>query len=222
MKNLYIPVCLAAFALISTPAFGEGQNGAGSLSQKSKGFIEMDEVLVNGQRNAHQLTLVGNQAVRRGEYDRAIRILTKAVQLNRDDMDAHLHLAEALTQKVESQEEKDPYIFEKAIREWLIVYRGEVGDEKGLTWRGIGFMTDRYADEDRGILAKKELVKLTGHAPKMWETDTKYVTRMLKKDSMSVSGKMVSDKDIDKDEVPAAHSGGTAKPQASVRTGNPQ
>jgi hypothetical protein len=195
MNKLPLSVYLAVLCLVCAPAFS--QSSPASLKQnRTKGILQMDEVLVH-TKNSRQLTLIGQQAVRNGDFDRAIKILTRAVEINYDDMDSHLHLAEALQDKLASQEEKDPYIFEKCLKEWLIVYRGQVGEEKGLTWRGLGFMTDLYADEERARLAKKSLVKLTGHAPKMWETDNKYISRMMKNDSLNVSGKLVSEKSPD-------------------------
>lgn len=192
MNKLPFTVLLSILYLTSVPV--QAQSPSAPMKQtKSKGIIQMDEVFTN-TKNSRQLTLVGQQAVRTGDFDRAIKLLTRAVQINNEDMDSHLHLAEALQDKLESQEDKDPYIFEKCLKEWLIVYRGEVGEEKGLTWRGMGFMTDRYADEERAIVAKRSLIKLTGHAPRMWETDSKYITRMLKKESLDVSGKLVSNK----------------------------
>lgn len=195
MNKLPISVCLAVFCLSATPALADDPKP--SLKQQtSKGYIESDEVFTRSKNN-RQITLVAQQAIRRGDYERAIKLLTRAIELNYDDMDSHLHLAEALQDKLEAQDERDPYVFEKCLKEWLIVYRGEVGDEKGLTYRGLGFMTDLYADEDRGRMAKKQLIKLTGHAPKMWETDNKYITRMMRKDSQNVSGKVVHDNQQD-------------------------
>lgn len=209
MKKLHVSVCLLALNLVALPAYS--QSTAGLAQTKSKGYITMDEVLVH-TKNSRQLVMIGKQAIRRGEYERAIKVLNKAIQLNYDDIDAHLHLGEALQDKLEDQEEKDPYVFEKCLKEYLLVYRGEVGEEKGLTFKGLGFMTDRYADEERGIIAKKNIVKLTGAAPKMWETDNKFIARMLKKEGLSVSGKLVQGKESDE-----AH-GAATKNQADAQT----
>lgn len=209
MKTLHISVCMLALNLVALPA--HAQNTAGLAQTKSKGYLTMDEVLVH-TKNSRQLVMIGKQAIRRGEYERAIKVLNKAIQLNYDDIDAHLHLGEALQDKLEDQEEKDPYVFEKCLKEYLLVYRGEVGEEKGLTFKGLGFMTDRFADEERGITAKRNIVKLTGAAPKMWETDTKFIARMLKKEGLNVSGKLVQGT------KPEEAQGAPAKNQADAQT----
>lgn len=191
MTRLPISVVLAVLCISAAPALADEPKPT-LKQQTSKGYIESDEVFTRSKHN-RQITLVAQQAIRRGDYDRAIKLLTRALEINDDDMDSHRLLAEALQDKLEGQDERDPYVYEKCLKEWLIVYRGEVGEEKGLTFHGMGFMTDRFADDDRGIIAKKQLIKLTGHAPKMWETDNKYITRMMRKDSSNVSGKVVHD-----------------------------
>lgn len=201
MQKISILVGLAVVCLCARPALADDTKSGGKpslLQQTSKGYIDSDEVLTRSKHN-RQITLVAQQAIRRGDYERAIKLLNRALEINDDDMDTHRLLAEALQDKLEAQDERDPYLFEKCIKEWLIVYRGEVGEEKGLTFHGLGFMTDRFADEDRGIVAKQQLKKLTGHAPKMWETDSKYITRMMRKDSANVTGKVVHDNDKDQD-----------------------
>ena len=49
-------------------------------------------------------------------------------------------------------------------------------------------------DEDHTIKARQHLTKLTGFSPKPWETDTRYLKRVLAKTTESVSGKIVKKK----------------------------
>ncbi|CAN5496826.1 hypothetical protein BH11CYA1_BH11CYA1_13230 [soil metagenome] len=60
--------------------------------------------------------------------------------------------------------EKDPDIFNLCIKNWLVVLRNEVGEEKGATYKGIGIGLGYFQDEERTINAKHRLKVLTGYS----------------------------------------------------------
>jgi hypothetical protein len=62
--------------------------------------------------------------------------------------------------------------------------------EKGMTFKGLNPMGNFYNDDEHGNLAKKQLIKLTGYAPKPWETDNHYITRVTKEVQTAVSAKI--------------------------------
>jgi hypothetical protein len=134
------------------------------------------------------LLLQAKQCMRQHNYNKALRLLKRAIKLNDDDMDIRVLYAEALDEKLSHQVEKDPEIFNDCIKSWLIVARQEIGDEKGMTIKGIGFMGGQYADQDWALKAKKRLRVLTGYSPKPWETNDRYLKKVLRPAETSVTG----------------------------------
>ena len=105
--------------------------------------------------------------------------------------------AEALEGKLKEQTDRDPALFSKCVKEWLIVLRQECGDEK-LTYHGLGIpiMGKFYEDDERVIPARQHLMKLTGTMPKVWETDTKYLKRVTA-GTHKLSGKVINNNKTD-------------------------
>lgn len=133
------------------------------------------------------LLLQAKQFMRHHNYNKALKLLKRAIQLNDDDMDIRVLYAEALDEKLSNQAEKEPDTFNECVKSWLMVARQEVGLEKGMTFKGLGFMSGQYADEDWAGKAKKRLRVLTGYSPKLWETDDRYLKKVLKPAETSVS-----------------------------------
>jgi tetratricopeptide (TPR) repeat protein len=137
--------------------------------------------------NARTLMLSAKQSMRHHNYKKAIVLLRKAVELDPDDPDVRCLYAEALQEKLSHQVDKDPYIFNLCVKNWLVVARNEVGDEKGASINGIGIGLGCFQDEDRTIRAKASLKKLTGYSPKPWETNDRYLRKVLKPATTSVT-----------------------------------
>jgi hypothetical protein len=107
--------------------------------------------------------------------------------------------AECLEKKLRKQKEKDSALFMAAVGEWLIVMRGERGDEKGLTnssGLGIPGFTYLYRDEDRAIPARQHLMSLVGYLPKGWETDQKYMRKVAKQAEAIVNGRILKKSEV--------------------------
>lgn len=149
--------------------------------------------------NARTLMLSAKQSMRHHNYKKAIALLRKAVQLDPDDPDVRCLYAEALQEKLSHQVEKDPYIFNLCVRNWLMVARNEVGDEKGASIKGIGIGLGYFQDEDRTIRAKASLKKLTGYSPKPWETNDRYLRKVLKPATTSVTA-TIKEPEVSKEE----------------------
>lgn len=148
------------------------------------GFADSDNIF--SEVNSRTLLLSAKQAMRHHNYKKAIRLLKEATKLDPDDADARCLFAEALQEKLSHQVDKDPEVFNTCVKNWLIVARNETGDEKGLTYKGIGIGASLFQDEDRAIKAKANLKKLTGYLPKPWETNERYLRRVLKPATTSV------------------------------------
>lgn len=147
------------------------------------------------EETASALLLQAKQFMRHHNYNKALKLLRRAIKLNDDDMDIRVLYAEALDEKLSHQAEKEPEIFNECIKSWLMVARQEVGLEKGMTFKGIGFMSGQYADEDWAGKAKKRLRVLTGYSPKPWETNDRYLKKVLRPAETSVSAVIKSSND---------------------------
>ena len=151
--------------------------------------------------SAATLQYEGERALEVGDLNRALSLLKRSIDLDDDDCNTRCIYAKALETKLRSQVEKDPHLFEQCVKEWLIVMRDEVGDQKGLGIHGVSFLNGFYDDEDREMNAKKHLIKLTGSAPKAWETDAHYLSKVLNPHKGVVSGNVVNkDKSTDEGE----------------------
>jgi len=188
--------------------------------------ITNDQMMTIGQMSPKSLAFLAESNLKSGDVDKAIHLLKQSLSMDNDDADAHALYAEALERKLRKQDEKDPELFNKCVREWLLVMRNEVGEEKGMTIKGMGVpgIGTFYRDEDHNIMARNHLVKLTGSAPRGWETNTKYLKRVLEKPHAEVSAKVVKKKDTNikkdqydyEDDPVANRSNGQKKHDAKV------
>ena len=147
-----------------------------------------------GEQSAGSYAVAANYAMKHKNYDQAIKWCQEAIDKNNDDTDIHMIYAQSLQKKLKTQADKDPELFNKCVKEWVMVYKNEVGDEKGMSYKGatLPFMTKFYEDEDRSIPAKQNLITLTGTYPKYNETSAKFLKRVSKPASTSVSGTLLS------------------------------
>jgi tetratricopeptide (TPR) repeat protein len=139
------------------------------------------------ETSARSLLMTAKQYMRHHNYNKAIPQLSRAIKLDPDDPDVRCLYAEALEEKLSHQVEKDPTIFNLCVRNWLMILRSEVGEEKGTTYKGIGIGMGYFQDEERTMHAKHSLKALTGYIPKPWETNDRYLRRVLKPASTSVT-----------------------------------
>ena len=160
----------------------------------SKGQVSNYDVFNQGRhkRDATITHMQSEMALRISDVNRAIRLGRRAVELNPDDIEARTALAEALYQKVKHGKTDDPGVFNECVKTWLMILRNVVGEEKGLTYKGIGIplIQKFYEDEDHGTLAKERLTALCGRTPKAWETNKKFLDKVLRPET-SVAGEIV-------------------------------
>jgi len=154
---------------------------------------EYDEIVSPDMESAWSIANRARSSLRNGNVSRAMSLCQKAMKMDDDDIDIHLIYAQAMQAKLERQSERDPDLFKKCVHEWILVYRNEVGMEKGMTFKGLNLMGNMYNDDEHGNLAKKQLIKLTGFAPKLWETDNHFIARVTKPAETAVSAKLKTD-----------------------------
>lgn len=186
-----MPAFLIATAVVS-PTFAADSASSNTANaapiEEPARYRDYNEIF--GETNARTLLMTARQHMRQHNYRRAIPLLAKAVKLDPDDPDVLMLYANALAEKLSHQEEKDPELFNLCVKTLLTVVRNEAGEEKGITYKGIGIGTGFYQDEERTMRAKKDLKMLTGYLPKPWETNDRYLRRVLKPTSTSVTGKV--------------------------------
>lgn len=156
-----------------------------------KPTMEYDEIIDPSKKRTISTMVSAEFAIRARRSDRAIELARRAMKRDPDDIEIHLALAEALDLKLEEQTEKDPRIFEECIKEYLIVMRNGVGMEKGTNFRGIGILDHMFGDEEHHFLAKARLKFLTGYAPKPWESNEKYLKKVLHPAQTDVKGRIL-------------------------------
>jgi hypothetical protein len=147
-----------------------------------------------GEQTAVSYSMAAEYQMKNKNYNAAIKLCQEAIDKDNDDVDIHMIYAKCLQKKLKTQVEKDPELFNKCVKEWVMVYKNEVGDEKGMSYKGatLPFMTKFYEDEDRSIPARQSLITLTGTVPKYNETTAKFLKRVSKPASTSVSGTVIS------------------------------
>ena len=148
-----------------------------------KPTISNDKSLELATVSARTLLMQAQLALRSGKIDNAIELAKRGMLKDPEEIDLHKTCAEALEEKLASQDSKqDPAVFNECVQEWLIVLRNGVGDEKSMSYRGISIPGAEigFSDDDRGVLARYSLIKLAGRAPRIWETNSKYLKRVLK------------------------------------------
>jgi len=135
-----------------------------------------------GKKDAKVQYMQSEISLRNNDVNRAIQMGRRAVELDPDDIDARVALGEALYTKWKKQKKHpDPVIYNECVKTWLMVLRNVVGDEKGMSHKGISIPLAQtfFEDEDRGIIAKERLAAVCGRVPKFWETNNKYLSKVL-------------------------------------------
>jgi len=129
-------------------------------STQSSAQVQDDQLLELNTPSSDGMRLEGEQAMRYGNYDRAIAVLKKSVQMSPSDMDGRILFAEALEKKLLKQQVKDPVLYNSVMKQWLIVSKNG------------NFM-------DQKMQGRAHLLSLSGKAPKHFESDSKFLSRIL-------------------------------------------
>jgi len=192
-----IPIIISLLlASASAPAFsGDGPDWLDDPNDLPKGVVTTDTVMVKKDSSPFALTVAAERAMKSDKPDLAISIIKRALELEPDDADSHMIYATALERKLQLQHNEDPKLFNQCVKEWLSVLRNQFGEEKATNFHGIGIPGAGgkwFEDEDRHRPARQHLIKLTGFSPKPWETNEKFLAKVLRSGETSVSGKVVN------------------------------
>lgn len=174
-------------------AQADSVEGEAQILAREPGSVTSIDAITSGKPNGRALATAAEYYLNNEQYDKAIKISRMALDKDYDDNEIHQVYAEALEGKLKEQVDRDPVLFNQCVKEWLIILRQEVGDEKGMTAHGIGIpiLGKFFEDDDRVIPARQHLLKLTGTTPRAWETDSKYLKRVTTPGTNKLYGKVV-------------------------------
>ncbi len=184
VKDTLIGVLLISYLLVCLPCWSQTQDVA-DTAVKSINALDGKQ----GQ-SANSLSISADYSLINDQIDQAILLSRRAVNRSPDDIEAHQSYAEALERKIHTLKQADVEIIRECVSQWLIIFRNEVGEEKGLGFHGISILGHLYEDDTHSITARHKLVSIAGRAPKLWETNARYLKSVLR--HASVSGKVVS------------------------------
>lgn len=160
VKNTLVTLILSAQLAVPALAREDFIMDTSSIGKSHGGVITSDQFLELGMRTPNALRLEGENSLRMGHVDRAIMVLQRSVEMAPLDMDGRILYAQALEQKLIGQRERDPALFNFVVKQWL-------------------FVAKKAEFPDQSFQGRQHLINLTGVAPKLWESDRKYLARVL-------------------------------------------
>ncbi|MBS1953278.1 MAG: hypothetical protein JST89_03775 [Cyanobacteria bacterium SZAS-4] len=187
-KTALLLVCV-----LSIPPRCTGKESSPAVAAKAAPIVakkSIDTLVDDDVTVANHFGMSSDYSLLNGQVEQAITSSRKALRRDPDNIEAHKSYAEALDQKIQLLKNADPELMRDCISEWLIVFRSEVGEEKGLGFHGISVLGNLYKDDGYAILARQRLIAIAGRAPKPWETNTMYLKSVLRR--ASVNGKIIS------------------------------
>ncbi len=177
---------LQATAKVSTLG---APNAAGHFPNDS-GTVTSIEALNVDQSTSGSLGLAADYALKQGQTAKAIRLCQQAIRQDSDDVDIHQVYAQALEQKLMGLKTCDSGLYNECIKEWLVVFRSDAGEERGVGFHSLGVSAGLYSDAERNVPAKTHLIHLVGRAPRPWESNARYLKLAIKPHAL-VAGKVV-------------------------------
>jgi hypothetical protein len=102
-----------------------------------KGVVSNDNVMIEKDSSAMSLMMQADRALKSGKSDRALELIKRSLELNEDDLNAHMSYATALERKLATQQVEDPKLFNQCVKEWLAMLRNKYGEEKNETLGGM-------------------------------------------------------------------------------------
>jgi hypothetical protein len=157
---------LSSLQIIASAANGKGDDpdfimDTDGVGHVDKSYVTSDQFLELGVPTSNGLRLEGENSLRTGDLDRAILVLQKSVEMAPFDMDGRQLYAEALEKKLAKEKGNDPVLFNFVVKQWLFMYKqSEFIDQK--------------------VFALSHINNLTGTAPKRFENEKKFLTRVLR------------------------------------------
>jgi hypothetical protein len=198
-RNYYFTVCavFVLLALLGGRALALASETTQSPSAARDKVSSYEVFNKSKKRDNSKIQYMQSEiSLRNDDVNRAVSMGRRAVELDPNDIDARVALGEALYQKIKKAKKKvTPEVYNECVKTWLMVLRNIVGDEANMGYKGISIpLVERfYEDEDRTILARTRLTAVCGRVPKFWETNKKFLDKVLLPEaSTSVAGTVIS------------------------------
>lgn len=156
-------IILAAILVLLSPKVKADDDfimDTSGIGKSHNGVVSSDQFLELGVHTPNALRLEGENSLRMGSVDRAITVLQRSVEMAPLDMDGRILYAQALEQKLISQKERDPRLFNFVVKQWL-------------------FVKEKAEFPDQKMQGYSHLVNLTGVAPKLFQPAKKYLAKVL-------------------------------------------
>lgn len=131
-----------------------------SIGQSHNGVVSSEQLLELGSDSSNALRLEGENSLRMGHLDRALMLLQRSVEMSPMDIDGRILYAQALEQKLQGEKVRDPALFNFCLKHWFFVFK-------------------RAEFPDQIIQARAHLINLTGVAPRRWDTEQKYLAKVM-------------------------------------------
>lgn len=183
LKKKSVTLAICFYLLTINSAFAKESDAQTKKESESviKPVISNDDLFSQGLGKGNaRMQLMQSELARRLDKNRhAAEFSRKAVQADPNDMDARVAHGEALYNLIQSGN-TDPVVHNECVKTWLIVHRNLVGEDSGLTVKGIGIpFVQKLFEDNRSTLAKDRLTKLVGRVPAGWETNNRYLSKVL-------------------------------------------
>lgn len=128
-----------------------------AIVEKQKTFSEM---ATQGTRNGRHLRAHADWNLKNGNIDQSLKLLEKALELNKTDFDIRTDYANTLEKKVLEQNKQDPKTYNLCVKQWFYIYK-----------------TSEFLEDS--TLAARHLKDLTGNQPTMLSTAKSYLPKVL-------------------------------------------
>ncbi len=151
---------------------------------RENGVVISNQMIELGMISTNLLRLDGEQCIRVGNIERAIKVLQKAVETEPDDMDGRSLYATALQKKLMKQKRKDrdPKLYNWTVKQWYFIYK-------------------ESEFEDQKMQALKHLQVLTGKVPGRFDRRQAFLRKALIPEDGSVKVPASSKETKEKDEL---------------------
>jgi hypothetical protein len=127
----------------------------GGLSHRT---VVSDNLLQLRGASVDSLKLEGEQALHFGNFDKAITVLHKALELAPSNTDSRTLYTDAMEGKLRAQKNQDPKLYNAVVKQWVFIYKN--------------------SDQDQRLLAQKRLQELTGIAPPKLKSLSHYLDKV--------------------------------------------
>ncbi len=159
-KQLLLAMLLAALSQPVLARDSDFSQDTTPIAHREQSLVSSDQLLDIGTSTSSALRLEGEQSMRFNNIDRAVLVLGKSVEMSPADMDGRILYAEALEKKLMRQKTQDPQLHNLVVKQWLyIAKKADYMDQK--------------------MQGTKHLSSLTGQRPRMWETEDRFLARVL-------------------------------------------